>query len=88
MNRVFALSSTLALALLGASCGVSDQPVEANEEFPLKIEEPLSSAPVFLLHKIAHDHSEGVSVLDMNQDGRLDVLDAGEAADLDEGHRD
>lgn len=62
------------LPILVAACGAPETPVEASEEYPLHIEEPLTAAPVFALHKIAHDHSEGVSVLDMNADGRLDVL--------------
>jgi hypothetical protein len=49
------------------------RPVAANEDFPLTIEKPLVEAPVFLLHRVGDDHSEGVAVLDMNQDGKPDI---------------
>ena len=49
------------------------RPVAANEEFALKIDKPLDPAPVFLLHRVGDDHSEGVAVLDMNQDGKPDI---------------
>ncbi|MBI4877237.1 MAG: VCBS repeat-containing protein, partial [Acidobacteria bacterium] len=29
--------------------------------------------PVFLIHQIGNDRSEGVTVFDMDRDGRLDV---------------
>ncbi len=74
MKRFLFLCASGALATgLTLSCS-SDHKVEADSEFPLNIESPLSAAPVFLLHKIAHDHSEGVSVLDMNADGAPDIL--------------
>ncbi len=57
----------------GAALVWTLRPVEANEEFPLKIEAPLDPAPVFLLHRVGDDHSEGVAVLDMNSDGKLDI---------------
>ncbi len=49
------------------------KPVAAKEEFALKIEKAIDPAPVFLLHRVGDDHSEGVAVLDMNQDGRADI---------------
>ena len=49
------------------------RPVAANEGFALTIEKPLIDAPVFVLHRVGDDHSEGVAVLDMNKDGRLDI---------------
>src|SRR5262245_58653148 len=33
----------------------------------------LAADPVFLLHQIGTDHSEGVTVFDFDRDGRLDV---------------
>jgi len=41
--------------------------------FPLKIEQALDPMPVFTLHQVGDDHSEGVSVLDLNADGRADI---------------
>lgn len=74
MKTLTSLAAAVSAVLLFAGCGSPGGPVEASEEYPLEIEEPLSSAPMFLLHRIAHDHSEGVSSMDMNGDGRLDVL--------------
>lgn len=67
-----AVLPALCLAL-GATLLSSCRSVEADEEFPLKITSSLDPAPVFTLHAIGTDHSEGVAVADLNGDGRLDV---------------
>ena len=41
--------------------------------YPLHMEKSTSDQPVFLQHQIGGDHSEGIGVMDMNGDGRLDV---------------
>ena len=46
----------------------------AAPEYPLKMERPTSKQPVFLLHQIGNDHSEGIAVMEMNGDGILDVI--------------
>ena len=38
------------------------------------MERPTSKQPVFLLHQIGNDHSEGIAVMEMNGDGILDVI--------------
>ena len=63
----------LASLIAGGALVWTLRPVAANEEFALKIAEPLDPAPVFLLHRVGDDHSEGVAVLDMNRDGKLDI---------------
>jgi hypothetical protein len=49
------------------------RPAPAPEENALRLTESTSDKPVFLLHEIGRDHSEGIAALDMNGDGRLDV---------------
>lgn len=49
------------------------RPAPAPEENPLHLTESTSDEPVFLLHEIGRDHSEGIATLDMNGDGKLDV---------------
>ena len=45
--------------------------------YPLHMEKSTSDQPVFLQHQVGGDHSEGVAVMDMNGDGRLDVTSGG-----------
>ena len=45
----------------------------AASEYPLKMEQSTSKEPIFLLHQIGDDRSEGIAVMDMNGDGTLDV---------------
>ena len=45
----------------------------AASEYPLKMEQSTTKEPIFLLHQIGDDLSEGIAVMDMNGDGTLDV---------------
>lgn len=56
--------------LLAAALGWSLRPAAS---YPKHLAASTSNEPVFLLHEIGSDHSEGVAVMDMNGDGRLDV---------------
>jgi hypothetical protein len=51
----------------------SMRPAPEAKEDPLHLTKSTSDKPVFLLHEIGRDHSEGIAALDVNGDGRLDV---------------
>ncbi len=69
MKRHFWKLLSLSLA---AAFAWSMQPAP-SPTYPLHMEESTSDQPVFLQHRIGGDHSEGIAVMDMNGDGRLDV---------------
>ena len=67
-NHFWKLLSLSLLAALAWSMRPAPGPT-----YPLHMERSTSDQPVFLRHRIGGDHSEGIAVMDMNGDGRLDV---------------
>ena len=65
------------ILLLGLSVHALAQSGAAPPKYPLHMEESTSREPVFLLHEIGTDHSEGIAAMDVNGDGRLDVTSGG-----------
>jgi hypothetical protein len=57
--------------VLTAGCGLQATP--EPEPYTEKLSRSTSPEPVFLLHQIGSDHSEGITAMDVNGDGRLDV---------------
>lgn len=64
---------TVLSVVLGGALSWSLLSTRAEEEYPLNLKRSTSQEPAFTLHEVGNDHSEGVAVMDMNGDGRLDV---------------
>ena len=70
------IASLFALPLFICSSGQSQDPAHATE---VRMQHPGNSPDgqpriAFLVHRLGTDHAEGVSLLDMNNDGFVDIL--------------
>src|ERR1700748_3587912 len=76
MHRSLTLKITLALFLLLASAVHAQDPAHATE---FRMKQPGNGPDgkpriTLLAHRLGTDHAEGISLLDMNHDGFLDIL--------------